>query len=257
MPEGDTVYHTARRLAAALDGRTLTSCDIRVPSYATVDLSGERIDEVVSRGKHLLMRIGPATLHSHLKMEGRWDLYRPGERWRRPAWQARVVLGTEDHLAVGFQLGSVEVVARGEESRVVGHLGPDLLGPDWDASVALANLRARPEREIGVALLDQRVLAGIGNVYRSEICFLRGILPTRRVADVPDLEAVVDLSHRLLVANRDRLRRITTGSPRDPLWVYGRRGPCLRCGTRIRRDEAYRDTAGQERVVYWCPVCQS
>jgi endonuclease-8 len=256
VPEGDTVHRAARRLDAALRGKVLTTCDIRVPAYATVDLSGETVEGVVSRGKHLLMRVGPATIHTHLKMEGRWELHSPGEPWRGPAWQARIVLATDDVVAVGFQLGQVGVVRRDAEDRVVGHLGPDLLGPDWDADRAVANLAAAPDRAIGVARLDPRNLAGIGNVFRSEICFLRRVLPTRRVGDVPDLPAVVELSRQLLEANKDRGRRRTTGTAvRADLWVYGRRGPCLRCGTPVRRGELG-DEPGQERIVYWCPRCQ-
>lgn len=255
MPEGDNVYRAARELSAALAGKTLTVCDVRVPSYATVDLTGETVEEVLSRGKHLLMRVGDVTIHSHLKMEGRWELYAPGARWRRPGWQARIVLGTSDRVAVGFQLGLLEVVRRADESRIVGHLGPDLLGPDWDPELAVGRLAADPERPIGAALLDQRNLAGIGNVYRSEICFLLGVRSTTPVREVPDLRAAVDLAHRLLVANKDRGRRVTTGSPRAALWVYGRRGPCLRCGTPIRREQEP-GRPGQDRVVYWCPTCQ-
>jgi endonuclease-8 len=256
MPEGDSVHRAAKHLHAALAGEDLIASDFRVPAYATVDLSGRRIDEVVSRGKHLLIRVGNATIHSHLKMEGRWDVYAPQQRWRAPGWQARVVLRTNQHVAVGFQLGRLDVVPRSEENRVVGHLGPDLLGADWDATIATANIEREPGRTIGTALLDQRNLAGIGNVYRSEVCFLTGILPTRAVVEVPDVRRLVDLSHDLLGANKDRDRRITTGDPREPLWVYGRRGPCLRCGTAIERGQDA-DTSGPERVVYWCPRCQT
>lgn len=256
MPEGDSVHRAATTLHAALAGEELVESDFRVPAYATVDLSGRRVDEVISRGKHLLIRVGNATIHSHLKMEGRWDVYAPQARWRSPGWQARVVLRTSTRVAVGFQLGTLEVVPRGEENRVVGHLGPDLLGPDWDPAVARANLESTPARAIGAALLDQRNLAGIGNVYRSEICFLTGVLPSRAVASVPDLDRVVDLSRQLLEANKDRVPRITTGNPRERLWVYGRRGPCLRCGTAIRRGQDA-DTDGPERVVHWCPSCQT
>lgn len=255
MPEGDTVYRTAKKLDAALTGQTLTRCDVRVPSYATLDLSGRRVEEVLSRGKHLLMRVGDLTVHTHLKMEGGWDIYEPGARWRRPGWQARIVLGTADRVAVGFQLGIVEVVRRADEQRIVGHLGPDLLGPDWDPHVAAANLAADPERELGKALLDQRNLAGVGNVFRSEICFLLGVRSTIPVAQVRDLRAAVDLAQGLLEANKDRGRRITTGDPRRPMWVYGRRGPCLRCGTPIRKD-LEPEMFGSPRPVYWCPTCQ-
>jgi len=256
VPEGDTVHHTAARLDAALRGRVLTACDIRVPAYATVDLTGETVEEVVSRGKHLLVRVGPSSIHTHLKMEGRWDVYGSGERWRAPGWQARIVLATAERVAVGFRLGLVEVVRRDAEQRVLGHLGPDLLGPDWDPEVAVANLGRDPRRPIGAALLDQRNLAGIGNVYRSEICFLLGVLPTTPVAEVPDLRAAVDLAHRLLEENKVRFRRTTTGRrDREALWVYGRRGPCLRCGTPVRRGQEPGDV-GRERVVHWCPTCQ-
>lgn len=258
MPEGDTVYQAARRLREALEGRVLTATDFRVPRYATVDLSGERVDGVLSRGKHLLMRVGEHTVHSHLKMEGSWEVYRPGERWRHPAFQARAVLRTEETDAVGFLLGILEVVPRSNEQEVVGHLGPDLLGPDWDAEEAVRRIAAHPETPIGVALLDQRNLAGLGNVYANELCFLRGMLPTRPVAEA-DVPAAVDLGHRLIVANRDRPLRVTTGDTRRGrnTWVYGRGGqPCRRCGTRIRRTELGR-TELEERVTYFCPTCQT
>ncbi|WP_349866612.1 DNA-formamidopyrimidine glycosylase family protein [Leifsonia sp. WHRI 6310E] len=258
MPEGDTVYQAARRLREALAGRVLTATDFRVPAYATVDLSGERVDEVVSRGKHLLMRVGEHTIHSHLKMEGSWEVYRPGERWRHPAFQARAVLRTEESEAVGFLLGVLEVLPRSREEETVGYLGPDLLGADWDAEEAVRRITAHPETPIAVALLDQRNLAGLGNVYANELCFLRGMLPTRPVGEV-DVPAAVDLGHRLIVANRDRPRRVTTGDTRRGrnTWVYGRGGqPCRRCGTRIRRTELGR-TELEERVTYFCPVCQT
>ncbi len=176
MPEGDTVYRAAQNLNTVLAGRTLVRCDIRVPAYATVDLTGERVDEVISRGKHLLTRVGDQTIHTHLKMDGSWHIYRPGVRWRRPHWQARIILANSEWEAVGFQLGIVEVLPQYAENTVVGHLGPDLLGPDWDAEVALQRLLATPDAPVGTALLDQSVMAGIGNVYRNELCFLRGKL---------------------------------------------------------------------------------
>lgn len=258
MPEGDTVYQTARRLREALAGRVLTATDFRVPKYATVDLSGERVDEVLSRGKHLLMRVGDHTIHSHLKMEGSWEVYRAGERWRHPGFQARAVLRTDEVDAVGFLLGVLEVLPRSREDEAVGHLGPDLLGPDWDAEEAVRRVCAHPEVPIGVALLDQRNLAGLGNVYANELCFLRGMLPTRPVAET-DVAAAVDLGHRLITANRDRPLRVTTGDTRRGrnTWVYGRGGQaCRRCGTRIRRTELGR-TELEERVTYYCPVCQT
>lgn len=257
MPEGDTVYRSAKNLNAALVGETLTRCDIRVPAFATVDLTGEVVHGVVSRGKHLLIRVGEYSLHSHLKMEGSWHLYRPGSSWMRPAFLARAILETEHVVAVGFALGKFEVLPRDREEEVVGYLGPDLLG-NWDPALALANLRQDPDREIGLALLDQRNLAGLGNVYRAELCYLRGVLPTRPVGEVPELEKMVELAWRLIDANKDRPQRTTTGQlNRDRLWVYGRTGkPCLRCGTSILHGELG-DTALQLRDTWWCPNCQT
>ena len=182
MPEGDTVHRAAARLHAALAGQTVLRSDVRVPRFATADLSGERVDEVVALGKHVLMRIGDVTVHSHLKMEGVWHVMRLGERWRRPAFEARMVLETtaDDGApwqAVGFALGELELVSRSAEDEVVGYLGPDPLGPDFDRDEALRRLTADPDRPIGLALLDQRNVAGFGNDYRNELLFLRGRAP--------------------------------------------------------------------------------
>ncbi|TAM69534.1 MAG: Fpg/Nei family DNA glycosylase [Microbacteriaceae bacterium] len=258
MPEGDTVHRLARQLDTALAGATLTGCDIRVPEYATVDLTGERIDEVISRGKHILMCVGAHTIHSHLKMEGRWQLYRPGERWKRPAFQARIVLTTADWRAVGFELGVLQILPRGSEDAVVGHLGPDLLGPDWDAAAAVQRLAQHPNEPIAVALLDQRNLAGLGNEYVAELCFLRGMLPTRPVRAV-DLPRTAALARRLMIANKDRAVRTTTGElrPGRTSWVYGRENqPCRRCAARIRHGELGR-TDLRPRDTFFCPHCQS
>jgi endonuclease VIII len=259
VPEGDTVYRSARALNEALAGQVLNLCDIRVPAFATVDLAGERVESVISVGKHLLHRIGEFTIHSHLKMEGSWDIYRDGARWRSPAWQARAILGVPGVVTVGFRLGELEVVPREREDELVGYLGPDILSPDWDPSVAVANLTADPERAIGLALLDQRVIAGLGNVYRNELCFLRGVLPTRPVRHVADLPGLVDLAHRLILTNRDRVERVTTGDLRKGrrTWAHGRENqPCLRCGTPIRMG-SLGDTELTERQTFYCPSCQT
>lgn len=259
MPEGDTVYRTARTLDQALHGELLTGCDIRVPAFATVDLTGKRVHEVASRGKHLLMRVGEASIHSHLKMEGSWHLYRPGTRWRRPAFQARAVLETADWVAVGFELGLLEVVPRAAEAELLAYLGPDLLGADWDADEAARRIRSAPDRPIAVALADQRNLAGLGNEYVNELCFLRGLLPTRPVAEVTDVPALVALAHRLITANRDRAERTTTGNTRRGAqsWVFSRDGQaCRRCGTRIERGRLGRNDL-ELRATYWCPHCQT
>ncbi len=257
MPEGDTVWKTAQLQNAALAGTTLTGFDLRVPKFATADLTGETVHEVVSRGKHLLHRIGGFTLHTHLKMEGAWRTYAPGEKWRRPAFQARAVLTTTDVVSVGFELGVTELLPTADEESVVGHLGPDLLGPDWDADEASRRLASDPAVPVFIAALDQRNLAVIGNVYANELCFLRGVLPTRTVGEVADIPAFVDLASRMLQANKDRWVRSTTGDlrPGNTSWVYGRRGrPCRRCGTRLLGGELGRDQ--QERTVTWCPSCQ-
>ena len=259
MPEGDTVYRSARSLDEALHGATLTRCDIRVPAFATVDLTGQVVHEVISRGKHLVAHVGETSIHSHLKMEGTWHLYRHGTKWQRPAFQARIVLETEDWVAVGFELGTLELFPSSEDEQHLGYLGPDLLGPDWDAAEATRRLTASGERPVAVALGDQRNLAGLGNVYVNELCFLRGLLPTRPMAEVGDPAALVALGHRLIHANRDRNERTTTGNLRRGMgvFVYGReRQPCRRCGTRIRSGQLGRSEL-EQRVIYWCPRCQT
>ncbi|MFR9800295.1 DNA-formamidopyrimidine glycosylase family protein [Streptomyces sp. MS06] len=260
MPEGDTVWQAARRLHEALAGEVLTRSDLRVPRYATVDLTRRAVMDVTARGKHLMTRVeGGLTLHSHLKMEGAWKVFANGRRWTGgPAHQIRAVLGVADRTAVGYRLPVLDLLRTADESRVVGHLGPDLLGPDWDPERALANVLGDPARPLGEALLDQRNLAGIGNVYKSELCFLLGVtpwlpvgaLPTERAAHLPVL------ARSLLEANRDRPVRTTTGRRGQDLFVYGRAPrPCLRCGTSVRL--ADQGDGSRERPTYWCPACQT
>jgi endonuclease VIII len=257
MPEGDTVWLTAQRLNSALSGRALTVSDFRVPQWAELDLTGQTVVETVSRGKHLLTRLPAVTIHTHLKMEGSWHIYGLGSRWRSPAFQARLVLANDRRQAVGFRLGAVDVVERSAEATLVGHLGPDLLGADWSLEEAVSRLAATPERAVGDALLDQRNLAGIGNMYKAEVCFLMGVNPFTPVGAVDVLPQLVDKARRLLLANKDRADQSTTGNLRrgQTLWVYARRGqPCRRCGTPIQSVES-RDHE-VERATYWCPRCQ-
>ena len=174
MPEGDTAHRTARRLHEVLAGQVLTAFDLRVPRAATADLTGHRVDGVRAVGKHILHRIGVLTLHTHLKMEGEWHAYRSGERWRRPAFQARAVVATREWQTVGFDLGVVELLR--DERDAIGHLGPDPLGPDWDPYEAVRRLEQDP-RPAHTALLDQRSVAGFGNEYANELLFLRGMDP--------------------------------------------------------------------------------
>ena len=255
MPEGDTVWHTAATLRQHLAGRTLTRCDIRVPRFSTVDLTGDVVDQVLSRGKHLFIRVGRASIHSHLKMDGSWRVG-PMIQGRVPVdHRARIILEANGVRAVGVDLGILEVLDRDQDGDAVAHLGPDLLGEDWDPQVAAANLTARPNRSIAEALLDQRVLAGVGNVYCNELCFVTGHLPTAPVSSITDAHRLVARARDMLWANRLRWNRCTTGDTRAGrrLWVYGRAGQgCRRCGTPISCCE----NSG-ERVAYWCPACQA
>ncbi|WP_144792693.1 DNA-formamidopyrimidine glycosylase family protein [Microbacterium paludicola] len=256
MPEGDTVFRTARQLDEALAGREVTRFDLRVPQAATADLSGATVLGCVPRGKHLLLRIGDHTLHSHLRMDGVWFIYRPGERWRHPAFKVRAIVGVAEREAVGVDIADIELVRTKDEAQIVGHLGPDPLSADWDPAEAARRLSA-DERAIHVALLDQRNVAGFGNVYASELLFLRGVLPTTPAPDV-DTAALLDLGARTIRANRDRSERTFTGMsrPGQMTWVYGRfRRPCRRCGTPILRGQQGADPT-RERVTYWCPRCQ-
>lgn len=266
MPEGDTVSRTAQRLNAVLAGATVTRFELRVPQVATVDLRGEIVNGVVSRGKHLLHRIGDRTLHSHLKMEGEWHVYRRGERWRAPGFRARAVIGASapdgtEWETVGFDLADIAVVATADESSLVGYLGPDPLSDNWDPAEAARRLAA-DTRHVHVALQDQRNVAGFGNEYANEILFVRGILPTTPASET-DAAAIVDLGARMIRANRTRSDRTFTGDARPgrTTWVYGREGrPCRRCGTLVRgpRSEGGRLGADptRERIVFWCPSCQ-
>jgi endonuclease VIII len=258
VPEGDTVWLAGRRLNQALAGHTLVRSDFRVPRHATADLSGRTVLAVASRGKHLLTRFsGDTTLHTHFRMEGSWHLYRPGDPWKAgPAWQVRVVLATPEWEAVGYRLPVVELVPTSREPDIVGHLGPDLLGPDWDPGEATRRLLADPDRPVGEVLLDQRVMAGLGNLYRTEVCFLLGVTPWLRVGDLAEPAAVVRLAHRLLDANKETHDQVTTGDRRRGRrqWVFEQR-QCQRCGSPVAT--AWQGSQPRARLTYWCPRCQS
>jgi len=253
MPEGDTVFRTAATLRDALVGKTLTRCDIRVPRYATVDLTGYPVAEVLARGKHLFIRVGPASIHSHLKMDGSWRLSTRGV----PTHKIRILLQAGRTTAAGIDLGVLEILDRDNDLDAVAHLGPDLLGEDWNPQQAAKNLTKDPDRPLAQALMDQRNLAGIGNVYCNELCFLFGRLPTTAVSSLTDPIRVAIRAQQMLWANRLRQARTITGNirPGHELWVYDRAGqPCRRCSTRILRTQP---TSGQEeRISYWCPSCQ-
>ncbi|PMC76597.1 MULTISPECIES: DNA-formamidopyrimidine glycosylase family protein [unclassified Brachybacterium] len=286
MPEGDTVARQCRILHDALAGAVLTVCDLRVPRAATADFTGWRVHEVRPRGKHLLIRLlppapgaPPMTLHSHLMMDGIWHVEgralrssdtSAGPRTRdtiRIVLEARHEDGHEVR-AIAYDVKQVKMLRTADEEQLLGNLGPDLLDPAWDEDStlrerALVNLAAEPGRPIGLAILDQHVLAGIGNIYRSELCFLRRLHPAAPVSAEQDPGALIDLAHRLLVLNRDREVRLTTGGMlgRDgDLWVYGRGGKqCRRCRTRIQRGELAepRLEGTEARVLWFCPRCQA
>jgi len=256
VPEGDDIHALAARLHGALAGSVLTETDFRVPRVATTDLSGQTVARVRARGKHLLIETNEGqTIHTHLKMDGELRLHRAR---RAPAGHGvRLVLRTDRWTVVGSLLGILEVWPSREEPRHLSHLGPDVLGPDWDPDEAVHRLSADPSREIGVALVDQHVMAGPGNVYKSEACFLRGVHPAAAVSAVRDPNALVGLVKRLMEANRARPVRVTTGDTRPGrrLWVYGRAGqPCRRCGAPIERIR--QGPEPEDRVTFLCPSCQ-
>lgn len=259
MPEGDTVWLTARRLDQALAGRDLTVFDLRIPQLATANLRGATVREVVARGKHILIRIAPdLTLHSHLRMDGAWRIGRAGARpTGRPEHMMRVLLGNAEWWAAGYRVHDIRLVPTREEARLIGHLGPDLLGTDWNPAEAVRRLHEQAGREVAEALLDQRNLAGIGNMYKAEVLFVERVNPWTPVGEVADISRVVATAYRLLRANRDHPEQSTTGLPgrgREH-WVFERAGqPCLRCRTPIAR--ADQGEPPYQRSTYWCPSCQ-
>ena len=301
MPEGDTVARLARDLHDALAGQKIEASDFRVPAHATADLRGWTVSEAVSRGKHLLLRtLSPdgakrLTIHSHLRMDGSWRVLPranrteaaaqadrestkpqsdpsaaarriaprrgfPASRWFAGA-DVRIVLTFGPVVAVARAVSEVRLMPTDNEAQYLAHLGPDPLGADWDAPAAVSRLKTAHAQLLSTALLDQRVLAGVGNVYRCEVLFLMGINPKTVVADVSNLDAVVDCAAHLLQSNVDRRWRVTTGDERRgrELWVYDRAGqPCRRCGSGIRRSTIGAANAHDApRIIFWCPTCQA
>lgn len=249
-----------KRLRAALVGERLVRGELRHPSLSTMDLSGRTIVAVVSVGKHLLTRFDDGTtLHTHFLMDGSWHLYSPGARWRGPDHQVRAVLATPSKVAVGFRLHEMKMLASSAESQLLAHLGPDLLDTRWGPSMqaeAVSRLTAHPQRELGPALLDQRVLAGVGNLYKTEVCFLLGVTPWVPVAAVDSVRCV-QLCRELLLRNADRPQQSTTGSlgrGREH-WVFERTGlPCRRCRATVQT--AMQGADVHQRICYVCTTCQ-
>ncbi|WP_188943949.1 Fpg/Nei family DNA glycosylase [Nakamurella endophytica] len=262
MPEGDTVYVLAQRLRPPLVGRRLVRAELRVPRHATENLAGRTVDAIDTHGKHLLTRLsGGLTLHTHLRMSGSWTVTGPGRRLPgRLMPQVRVLLGVDSGAtAYGLDMPVVDLVATSREAELVGHLGPDPLRPDWDAAEAERRFLADPGRPLAAALLDQRVLAGLGNLWTNELCFLRGHSPWTPVGevDVPRLVALAARALRQSVSG-PRTMQVTTGNtrPGEQHWVSGRAGqPCRRCGTTIRVVEEVPDDP-ERRRTWWCPSCQ-
>jgi endonuclease VIII len=275
MPEGDTIFRAACSLGRALAGKPVTRFRSTYPLLTRFDedspLAGQSVEQVESRGKWLLIHFSKgAILATHMLMSGSWHIYKHGERWRRPTSQMRIVLENRDYQAVGFQVP----VAQMHTARSLAHdkrippKGADVLSADFDVEAAAVRLQSYSNEEVGDVLLHQHVLAGVGNVFKSEICFVEGIHPFRKVAslDRSQVAALIQAARRLLAANvleesgnaimtyRGLNRRTTNHSdPQDNLWVYGRQGElCRRCGDRIRRQLQGSDA----RVTFWCQTCQ-
>ncbi len=262
MPEGDSVWKAARRLREQLVGHTVVASDFRVPQHATADLSGRVVTAFDSYGKHMLTRFSDGlTLHTHFEMDGSWQVVGPGKVLPRDLVdEVRLVLRTDGPTAYALRMPVVELLRTADEDRVLGHLGPDVLGPTWDEGQhedeAVRRLSARPDRPVVEALLDQKNLAGIGNLWAVETCYLRGVSPWTPVRDV-DLRAAVRLARRMMRHSLEHPGQVTTGDTRRGMthWVYGRaERPCRRCSTAV----AFRDSGPgpYERETWWCPSCQ-
>jgi endonuclease-8 len=272
MPEGDTIFRAARTLHRALAGHTIARFETGLAALAQIDrhqpIAGRTVERVEPEGKHLLMTLsGGLILRTHMRMNGSWHLYRPGETWQLPARAVRIIIATSDWVAVAFNVYDAEFVPaeQRQRHRPLATLGPDLLG-DFDADRALSRLRTAADAPLHEVLLNQRIMSGIGNVYKSEILFLARIHPDTTVGALSDeqLRAIMDLAQKLLTANVGETSgagivtyrgQRTTGrmKPEDRLWVYGRVGrPCRKCRAPI----ASRKDGDAARVTYWCPACQ-
>ena len=261
MPEGDTVWLAGRTLHQALAGHTILRSDFRVPHLATLDLDGHVVEQVDSYGKHLFFVVDDGrVLHTHFRMDGSWHLYSTGQRWRGgPGWQIRAILSTTDVDAVGYRLPVIDLLTLADRDRLITTLGPDLIRDGIDFAGAATRCRTMGEfRTIGEVLLDQRAVAGLGLIYVTETLFLHGITPWLPVAQVADLDDVLETGSRLMRANRNRYIQSTTGqlAPDEWHWVYERAGRrCRRCGTTI--DVSWQGLPPHRRLAYWCPHCQT
>ncbi len=255
MPEGDTIFRAARTLHEALAGRAVTRFETVLPHLARVDdqepLAGRTIERVVAAGKHLIIDFsGGLHLRTHMRMNGSWHIYRPHDRWQRRRSDMRLLIETAEWIAVGFNIPVAEFLndagaLRQEDLR---RIGPDILAEDFDLDEALRRIRARPDAEIGEVLLHQRVVAGIGNIWKSESLFAARLNPFAHVSALTE-----DELRNVLDAARRQMRHSVGRDTRPRYWIYGRAGkPCRRCGTAI----AYAKQGADVRGTYWCPRCQ-
>jgi len=275
MPEGDTIFRAARTLNKALAGQVVTGFETVLPKLSRVDqdepIPGRIVESVEAKGKWMSIRFsGGLTLLTHMLMSGSWHIYRPEEKWQRPARDMRIVIKTEKIWAVAFNVPVAEFHTNDTLRRRQGFrsLGQDVLDPDFDPAKSIAALRARSDLLVGEALLSQSIMAGLGNVFKSEVCFACGVNPFRRVHTLTDEEllCLVNTARKFLLANvtdssGDQITtytgmRSTTGraNEQERLWVYGRRGePCRNCATPIESRKQGEDA----RTTFWCPACQA
>ena len=255
MPEGDTIFRAARALQQALAGRTVTGFTSVFPHLNRVDhdtpLAGRTVERVESIGKHLLIWFsGGLALRTHMRMNGSWHIYRPGERWQRPRHDMRIIIETDAMHAIAFNVPVAELIRPEalERSAVMQGLGPDLLAPDFDAAVAVARIATRPDVAMADALLDQTAIAGIGNIYKSEALFAAGVNPFTTVGELESNQI------ERIVVRAVKLMKAAAGGSTTRRWVYGRAGePCRRCGAAI----SVKKQGQHARRTYWCSRCQA
>lgn len=274
MPEGDTIFRAARTLHRALAGQVVIRFETQLPHLQRIHddtpLTGRTLEEVSAHGKWMTMRFsGDLILLTHMLMSGSWHIYRPGEKWQRSRYDMRIVIATQHFEAVAFKVPVAEFHTAASLSQRDGfaQLGPDILSRTFDEQHAKSNLEGQPSLEVGEALLRQHVMAGMGNVYKSEVCFACRVNPFARVQTLTDdqVNCLITTARKFLSANvtdtagdgivtYTGFRRTTRRTdPAERLWVYGRRGsPCRRCGTLIESRKQGRDA----RITFWCPTCQ-
>lgn len=275
MPEGDTIFRSARAMGRALAGKAITGFRSMYPLltrfHDDTPITGQTVDRVESRGKWLLIHLsGGATLATHMLMNGTWHLYRTGERWHRPTREMRIMLENKDYQAVAFNVPVARIYTARELAREkrIPPVCADVLSADFDAAAAAVRLRACGDEEIGDVLLHQWVMAGVGNVFKSEVCFVEGVNPFCRVDALTDAQVagLISTAQKLVAANvleesgntiitygRQQRRTTHSSKPQDSLWVYGRSGEaCRKCGELIR----HRLQGPGARVTHWCQTCQ-